>query len=229
MDQDTEPWWQHVLESTQSWQRAQAESSESSSGTLPDPSSEAQPADSIEPDSRLSVPYILETPNDRGVETAYPQAGLREYNNILEPPNDGGVEAAYHQAGPIQNNMIGMKWFAPNQSNTSQAGPIEHSTTGTGGFAPSQSNTNQADQAEDNQIILDVQDLWETMPANLKADWTRLAEMSHYNNTRDPVPPERWEMLWRDLKCKEPRLAKEMLASNLKLHGANVKSISVDK
>lgn len=48
-------------------------------------------------------------------------------------------------------------------------------------------------------------------------------------NTRDPVPPERWEMLWRDLKSKEPRLAKEMLASNLKLHGANVKSISVDK
>lgn len=131
---------------------------------------------------------MLETPNDGGVEAAYPQAGLGEYNTTLELPNGGGVEAAYHQAGSIQNNMIGMEWFARNQSNANQAGTIEHSTTGVGGFAPSQSNASQADQVEDKRLVLDVQDLWETMPANLKADWTRLAEMSHYNVIYYPTP-----------------------------------------
>lgn len=35
--------------------------------------------------------------------------------------------------------------------------------------------------------------------------------------------------MWRDLQRNEPRLAKEMLANNLKLHGVKFKSMSVDK
>ncbi|KAL9584702.1 MAG: hypothetical protein Q9212_001958 [Teloschistes hypoglaucus] len=167
MDQKIEPWWQHVLEDTQSWRRAQAATWQSSPGTIRGSSSEPQPAD------QQTSPPETEV-NQQGMlpELFHPHSHLST-PFFLEPPGNGGVEAAYHHPESIQHTTTGMGgstpdqsdvdqpkslqqimtemgWIAPTQSYTNQAGPVQENKKGIEGFAPNQGNTKKAGPIQQN-------------------------------------------------------------------------------